>query len=335
MEKMHISFIKDLKNREFYVLFNSLEDLLNENGGEDAIIARAAEKIKSHHKQLILLRDNKPCHHLTRVINTKVRNRTEYLACLRMKIEASLLSHKTEERVAAKRLIIWMSPYTKDIHKPTIGVQGQLVKFLMSDRDESKDIQKFITLLDLDELLEVIMDTTTEINKLFVERIKDKTHKAVNGKKVREAAYKDFQLLINAMEVSYNISSEGEEREQIAKLSQLINECLKEFRTELKSRNTKRKNKKEIEVAVKELIEVEAKEDDSSLVVADNQLHINKTHKYHDSSPSQPTTSDSKIENKKVERDKKLNRENGSKGSSPTRIERDSDSEGDMKLPPL
>ena len=335
MEKIHISFIKDLKNKQFFALFIYLRELLDEHTSEFATLNQAGERIKSHHENLLLLQDTKLRHPLTEVINTKVRNRTEYLACLRMTIEAKLLSHIPEERVAATRLKLWMRAYRKDIHKPSIDIQGQLAKYLLHDREENTDVKEYATLLNLDDLLNTIEHITTEIERLTLERIRDRNKRAVNGKEVRKAAYKDFQLLINAIELGYSLSPDEEEKAQIAKLSRVINEHLKSFRTELKSRNTKRKNKKEIEVAVKELIEVEAKEDDSSLVVTDNELHISKTHKYHDSSPSQPTTSDSKIENKKVERDNKFNRENGSKGSSPTRIERDSDREGDMKSPPL
>ncbi len=335
MEKIHISFIKDLKNKQFFSLFIYLRELLDENKSDNATLNQAGERVKSHHDKLLLLQDTKLRHPLTEVINTKVRNRTEYLACLRMLIEAKLLSHIPEERVAATRLKLWMRAYKKDIHKPSIDIQGQLVKYLLHDREENADVKEYATLLNLDDLLDTIEHITTEIECLTLERIRDRNKRAVNGKEVRQASYKDFHLLINAIELGYSLSHDEEEKAQIAKLSRVINEHLKKLRTELKSRNTKRKNRKEIEEAVKELIEVEDKEDDNTLVIADNELHINETRKDNDSSPTQLTTSNTKIENKKVERDKKLNRENGSKGSSPTRIERDSDSEGDMKLPPL
>lgn len=279
MEKMHISFIKDLKNSEFYSLFDSLKSLLDENVSNNVSLVQAAERIKNHREKLILLRNTKLRHHLTQIINTKVHNRTEYLACLRMKIEANLLSHKLEERIAAERLKLWIRPYKKDIFKPTIIDQGQLVKFLMTDRKQNAKIQEFTALLDLDELLETIMNLTTEINQLFIKRVEDRNRKAVNGKEVREAAYKDFQLLIYAMELSYNLTNDNEEKEQITKLSLLINEFLKERHTELKSRNTKRKNKNKIDASVKELIKGEEEQMNIPTEAINNELTTDETHK--------------------------------------------------------
>lgn len=293
MEKLHISFIKDLKNSEFYLLFKLLQDLLDKNTSDNATLKRATEKIKSHQDKLVKLRDTKPRHYLTKVIKTKVQNRTEYLACLRLRIDAALLSPIPEERIAGERLKLWMSPYKKDIHKPTITVQSQVVKSLMHDREESEDIQRFTALLNLDGLLKTIMNVTTDVKRLFIKRIKDKTRKSVDGKKVREAAYNDFQLLIQIMEVSYRLSVDNEEKEQITELSQLINDDLTSFRKELKSRKTKRKNKKkrEKEASIaKELIEGKEEEQKSNLpMVIYDGLSLNGMSKACNSSLPEPT----------------------------------------------
>ncbi|NLZ94208.1 MAG: hypothetical protein GX921_00065, partial [Bacteroidales bacterium] len=80
--------------------------------------------------------------------------------------------------------------------------------------------------------------------------------------KVRKAAYHDLQVLLNVMHTLYYTSDYSQEVEKIAKLSKLMNTYLTSFRRELRSRNTKRKNKKEVDVAVKELISVEGVESD-------------------------------------------------------------------------
>ena len=274
MKKMHISFIKDLRNAGFAELFNSLAILIEKEETTNVSFLMAVERIKSHRRKLILLRNTKLRHHLTPEINQKVSNRTEYLACLRMNIEADLLSPKPERRIAAARLKLWLRPYRKDIHKPGVLTQGQIVKFLMSDRDEQPAIQKASTLLDLDELLEIIMTTTTEIDRDFIERNRDITYRSINGKEVRETAYKDLQLLINVMEVSYSFSTNEAEKEQLVRLSGVINEYLKNFRTEFKSRNTKRKNKKVADAAVKELISDQLEEKTNLPMVIYDELKI-------------------------------------------------------------
>lgn len=259
MQKMHISFIKDLKNAEFYELFVYLDLILDAKESKDNQLKQVVGRIKNHRNKLGLLRDTKPRHHLTGIINTKVRNRTEYLACLRMKIEADLLSPIPEMRVAANRLKLWMKPYRKDIHKPTITTQGQLVGFLMHDREKESDIKACTSLLNLDRLLEIIANTTDEIYRLFSERSKDKNQQSVSSKELREAAYKDLQLLVAVMEVSYLMGKDEEEKERVAKLSKAVVGILKSFHTPLKSRNTKSRNKKEISEAIEQLIDTSNK----------------------------------------------------------------------------
>lgn len=259
MQKMHISFIKDLKNYEFYELFVYLGLTLDTKEIENNQLKQVVGRIKNHRDKLRLLCDTKPRHHLTEIINTKVRNRTEYLACLRMKIEVDLLSPIPEMRVAAKRLKLWMKPYRKDIHKPTITTQGQLVEFLMHDREKDADIQACTSLLNLDTLLEIIVNITTEINKHFTTRLKDINRQSVNSKELREAAYKDLQLLTSVIEVSYLMGEDEEKKERVVKLSRAIVGILKSFHTPLKSRNTKSRNKKEIDAAVEDLIDTSNK----------------------------------------------------------------------------
>ena len=152
-----------------------------------------------------------------------------------------------------------MKPYRKDIHKPTITTQGQLVEFLMHDRGKEADIKACTSLLNLDRLLEIIVNTTNEIYRLFSERLKDINQQSVSSKELREAAYKDLQLLVVVIEVSYLMGKDEEEKERVAKLSKAVVGILKSFHTPLKSRNTKSKNKKEISEAIEQLIDTSNK----------------------------------------------------------------------------
>lgn len=254
MQKMHISFIRDLKNSEFFELFNYLNTELNSQKFKDKQLRQIAARMKKHRDKLLLIRDTKPRHKLTEVINQNVRNRTEYLACLRLSIEAALMSPIPEKRIAAKGLKQWVRPYTKDVFKPTISTQSSLFKFLMSDWEESSVIQAFTSLLDLNQLLEIVANITKEINNLFNKRAEEIYEQSVNSKEIREAAYKEFQLLIKIVDVLYSMSENEEEKQQVANLSRAIDGLLKSFHTPLKSRNTKSRNKKEIASAVEELI---------------------------------------------------------------------------------
>lgn len=258
MEKIHVSFVKDLRNREFSLLIDNTAELLANSKSENESLKKATRNLQSHHKKLLQLKDTKPRHYLTRIIKEKVQKRTDCLVCLRMRIESSLLSPIPQERIAAERLLYWIDPYRKVLFKPSIQVQTQAVEFLNLDKSKSTTIQEHTALLNIDYLLDVAIDETEEIKKLVTERGKDKADRAIKGKEVRAAAYYDLRVLLDVMRTIYNLSNNKQEVEEMVWLSQLMNEILKRFRRELRSRNTKRSNKKEIDMGVEELIGNEA-----------------------------------------------------------------------------
>lgn len=253
MEKVHMSFMKELRNISFFALFELLIKRVDAEKTENATLKKATERMKKHNKELTLLRETKPRHPLTQVITKKVRNRTEYLACLRLKVDANLLSHKPDERIAAERLKIWLHRYKKDLYAPSIDSQGELVKFMMDERANHVDILNATKLLQLDELLEAIMEITVDIDRIYMERLKDKNYKSVKGQEIRAAAYNDLQLLIQVIEVSYNLSADELEKVKLKRLNKEIIGYLRSFNTQLKSRRTKTKNKKELAETVNEL----------------------------------------------------------------------------------
>lgn len=252
MKKLPISFVQDLKNREFYVLISSIVQLLLETEVESSTLAKATRKLQNRESKLLLLKETKPKHYLTPKISERVTNRTEYLACLRLKIEAALLSPIPEERVAGKRLKLWIDPYKSYLFRPSIGVQGQLVEYLQYDRHKSEDVQRYTHLLNLDHIMDTLTETTRQIKALVKARIKDITHRSVNGKEVREEAYKDLQLILSVMQSIYNLTDSDEEKEQVTKLNDVINHILTEYRRELRSRITKNKNRSKKEKQIDE-----------------------------------------------------------------------------------
>lgn len=254
MQKMHISFIKDLKNFEFAQLFSHLDARLDEENFESSVLQKTTKKVKSHVEKLVLLKHANPSHPLTTVINDKLRTRTDYLACMRMKIDANLLSNIPEERVAADTLKRWLERYKKDLYPPSIDVQGNVVRCVMQDRDQKEFLRKAFILLQLNSLLEDVLQLTNEINMHDRQRLREKTHNQMEVAGLRDNAYKDLQIAVNAITVSYSIADD-EEQQQLADLSVGINYWLRDFRTKLLSRRTKSKNKRELKVAVEELID--------------------------------------------------------------------------------
>ena len=254
MEKIHIRFMKDLRNIEFEELFDLIYTSVVTLKIDEPSITTAIERIELHRKELLRMNHKKLKHPLTQPIQKQVNSRTEYLACLRMMVDAKMLSHKPAERIAAKRLMLWLHPYKNSIYAPTIHKQSRMVKDLMEDRKQSKEIKQATALLDIDELLEAIVNISSRIELNYLKRLDEKSMYNVDGLAIRNAAYKDLKVLVSVLEVSYNLCVDDEQREQLVEMSILINGCLKDFRTLVRSRDTKRKNKRDVESAVQELI---------------------------------------------------------------------------------
>lgn len=245
MEKMYHSFVKDLKNVEFHELFILLSNYLNSKKLEGTILQKPVKKIDFHRNKLILLKHAKPGHPLTRVINKKLRIRTEYLVYFRMTINANLLSYVPENRIAASKLKIWLDHYKKNLYKSNYKSQNTLVRSMIDDTKKLGYVKEGISMLNLEELMDTIKELTDEIFNHTLERRREKISNKSKIVGLREHAYSDLKTLISALKVTYNWTSDEEERERIKDLSFGINDLLKSFRTDLRSRRTKSKNKKE------------------------------------------------------------------------------------------
>ena len=260
MQKLPISFMKDLKNIEFEELFDIISTIIATDKIGLPLLTMACEQLQPHAQELLKMNNQKIKHPLTQILSEQVKTRTEYLACLRMTIDAKMMCHKPTERVAAKYLELWLNNYKDDIYAPSISKQSRMVDNLMADRKEDTTIKEATTLLDLDELLDEIVKLTANIRHNQLTRINEKDQYEVDGQSIRKAAYKDLKVLVIVIEATYNTCTDEYQRKQIADLSLTLSAVLQEFHTKLKSRNTKSKNKKETIAAVKELIDCELKE---------------------------------------------------------------------------
>ena len=254
MEKIHISFMKDLRNIEFGELFDIVSTIVTAENIGLSNLTMACEHLQPHAQELMKMNNQKIKHPLTQIIREQVNTRTEYLAGLRMTVDAKMMWHKPEQRLAAERLQLWLKSYKDDIYSPTISTQSAMVENLMADRKEDTTIKEATALLGLDELLDEIVKITDNIRRNQLARVNEKDIYEVDGQAIRKAAYKDLKILVSVIDSSYNIGANEKQREQLAALSRSLKASLQDFHTLLKSRNTKRKNKKEAVAAVKELI---------------------------------------------------------------------------------
>ena len=252
MKKIHIRFMKDLFNVEFGELFDKISNAVEREKIDIPSLTKAHENLKPHSEALLRMNYKKLQHPLTKPIQNQMTTRTEYLGCLRLTVDAKMLSHKNEERIAAKRLLLWIRVYRKEIYAPTMVTQSRMMKNLMDDRKGSVEIQQATALLNLDELLEAIVKVDAKLWRNFLKRLNEKKIYDVDGKAIRDAAYKDLRVLRTVIEASYHTCDNDVQKEQLTELSQIINEELKGFRTKLRSRTTKKNNRKDAEMNVVE-----------------------------------------------------------------------------------
>lgn len=256
MKKLHINFMRRLKNNEFAILIDNINSSVCDEVTDNNVLQSIIEKINFHNDELAFLRDA-PCGHpLTKKIEKLTYTRNEYLQSLRMQVKGKMLSHIKEERTAAEYLYWWIEKYKENLYVPSISTQTQLVHGMRNERRYNKDINEAAEVLVLTGLLDAIEKVTNTIVATERKRVKDTTKNIKKGKDLRSAAYADVQLLVSMIEVMFRIHPEKDFQENTYfRLMQLLGTNLKDSHTVLKSRQTKQKNKKEADVAVIELIE--------------------------------------------------------------------------------
>lgn len=255
MRKLHIGFMRELRNSEFASLFNHISNLMEREEIEDKLLKSVWERAKHHPEELRFLRNRPPYHLLTQAIQKLIRTRTDYLISLRLQVEGKMLSHKPKERLAAKRLNLWLRNCKKHLYVPSITTQSALIDHLMVEREKFPDIQEATTLLNFDDLIEEIAKISIQVNSNFKTRLEETAANSRKGQELRQAAYKDLKLVVKVMEMLNEMKNENRETTQCYQLSLVLGELLKNAHTILKSRTTKSKNKREIDSAVAQLID--------------------------------------------------------------------------------
>ena len=272
MKKLHISFIREIKNVEFAILVNLLAKSLEGIETQDELLKNTINKIRFHSSEMAFLKDQISSHPLTEVIGTLTRQRTNYLISLRLQVEGKMLSHRIDEREAARNLYRWLESSKKYLYIPSLIPQTGRIMGLMHELETDNAIQESLVFLRLDDLFEAIIEVTNKIAANDKRRMNDKANDTKKGTELRNAAYKDIKLLVQVIEVMMSLHPEHTEDNIYYKLALRIELELKNRHTILKSRNTKRRNKKEVVCAITELISC-GKENESE---SDNNLTVNK-----------------------------------------------------------
>ena len=269
MEKLHISFMRELINIDFEGIYWDIIKLMKKKKVDDINIQLAFARVKPHVKKFDALRNRQ--RNENSILNEQLtRTRTDYLISLRLRVHSYMRSHIPEERVAAKRINFVLKMYGKKYYVPNILSQAAFVDEIVIHIKRREDFKEAFTLLGLTDLMDTIVKMTEEIMKNFGQRISDDGNNKARNNGVRKEAYKDMKIMIDAINFMYVINKDNEEKREIAEdLMWYINKIFKTYRTPMRSRQTKRKNRKAVAAAVNELIRTQ-QEPQKTLPVGDS-----------------------------------------------------------------
>ena len=269
MKKLHVTFMKDLRNIEFTKLYGDIIKKIEEEQPEDEGLISAFEWVKSHKIKLFEVRDSRIASEITIKNESLTHTRNDCIISLRRRVKSFLLSDVPEKRVAANHINFVLKEYGKKYFVPTINNQTILVDNILFKIKQHKNLKDAFTLLELNHLMGTIETLTREIMINFGERVMDTNNKKEGRKGVRKAAYKDMKIMtgvINSM-----VENKRENPELTAYIENLVDkfdDVFKSYSTLMKSRNTKRKNKKEKMVAEQQL--TSKQEEDKKIIPKDD-----------------------------------------------------------------
>lgn len=254
MIQLHINFMNNLQNYEFAKLYNYICNLIDAEKLQNPDAREACEAVKSHMGEIAQMLPETGKHELTDTMNEKAHKRTEYLISVRKQVEGLKLSYSNEKRAAAVVLTNWLEKQGKKLYRPFLTKQSRLVENLIFERQQHTEIDEAITFLGFDLDLEEIYDLTKDINTNFMKRLKENSARTKKSKLIRKAAYRDLKRLTGILN-AYSERDENKKKDIIyEEYSRELKNLLTQFHTQLKSRITKKKNKKEIAALLEELI---------------------------------------------------------------------------------
>ncbi len=226
MEKLHVGFMKDLRNDDFKKLYNYIIALVEEEHLEDLDIQANLERAKTYQDKFanaFAKRERNPY----AIANEKlIEHRTQCLVMLRNRLKSYLPSFIPQERVAAERIYFVMRPYGKKYYVPSFTTQSDLVDKLNTHINQTEEFKEAFTTLGFNGLMNQINELTHEIDQNYKQYITTSTQIQDQRKGVRKGAYIDLKIMIEGIMYKFN-TCRGDQA--------------------MKTRRTQRKNQKEIE----------------------------------------------------------------------------------------
>ena len=252
--------MKDLRNHEFVEVYSIIINYIEKLQVNDANLKIAFEMVKSHEMRLLDMGKRK-ISSFSLENKELTRKRNDYLISLRLRVKSYLLSHIQAECDAAQLIHIVMKSYSKKYYVATILPQTRFANDLKYQLTHNNDFRDAASLLGLNDLLNTIFEMTVEIMANFDKRINENGETKSKREGVKKTSYRDMKTMADVINFMAAINQQNEEKRAFVKnLIDDIDGILKDFRTAMRSRNTKRKNRKAVETAVMKLASMQRKQ---------------------------------------------------------------------------
>lgn len=245
MEKIHVGFMKDIRNWEFHRLYVLIINDMNRYQPKEGNIKTSFERIKPHVKKFkhALEKRGKSEYSLANKDLTAQRN--QCLIMLRKRVQSYLPSYLPEESGAAKRINFLLNQFGKKYFVATINTQDVMVDIINEKINASTSFRNALTVLNLNGLIDKINKLTEEILRNTVLLNKESVVSKSRGDGVRKQAFKDLRVMVDAINSAFYNNQEYEEIDmELWNLVSNINGTLQRIQTPWKSRISKLRNKK-------------------------------------------------------------------------------------------
>lgn len=267
MKKLHVYFMKDLRNHAFVELYNIITSYIDKQAPADANIKAAFEMVISQKEKLSDMQKRKPSV-FSRENKKLTHSRNDYLISLRLRVQSYLLSPISTERDAAQEIQSLIEPYGREYYVPTIRRQTIFSDDLKNQLKKKDSLKKAVSFLGLSSLINTVIEMTHEIMNNYNERITENGKTKSKRKGVKEEAYYCMKVMADTINLVATVNKHNtEKRIAIDDYIYYIGGILQDFRTQLKSRNTKRSNTREEETTLQNQINIQSK-DPKQLVTA-------------------------------------------------------------------
>ena len=229
-----------LRNQEFPAAYGKIISVLENDEITVEYITQSLESVKAHKKNLVVLRNMKAPHQLTKIISDLKFKRHDAFLSLKGKVSSAMKSPIDNERKVAEILNTWLIRYHKFFSKASIHEQTSVFDEMMDEVNTKPSIQSAVNEGGVLSILDSIQSITTQIEEAYMTRNKEKVEASRKALLLKQTAYADMKMLLNSIEMAITLN-EGNSTVFMGYVNE-INLLMDVFKAKAQSRTTRRKN---------------------------------------------------------------------------------------------